>query len=198
DGSNFHGKLCPNCMKVINKMRYQKNKEQAIKNTREYYQNNKEEIKRQKKVYYEINKGLILSNHKEYERKRLKEDPVFKLRKSASLLVRKSLKKQNLDKSGKSLSKYLSYSILELKMHLEQQFEPWMTWENHGKYDIKTWNDNDPTTWTWQLDHIVPQANLPYTSMTDDNFKKCWALSNLRPLSAKQNNLDGVTRIRHV
>jgi hypothetical protein len=33
--------------------------------------------------------------------------------------------------------------------------------------------------------------------MEDDNFKKCWALNNLRPLSAKQNILDGTTKIRH-
>jgi hypothetical protein len=33
--------------------------------------------------------------------------------------------------------------------------------------------------------------------MEDDNFKKCWALSNLRPLDAKQNLMDGVNRIRH-
>lgn len=39
--------------------------------------------------------------------------------------------------------------------------------------------------------------SLPYTSMEDENFQKCWALSNLRPLSAKQNNSDGVRRIRH-
>ena len=31
----------------------------------------------------------------------------------------------------------------------------------------------------------------------DDNFKKCWALENLRPLSSKQNLLDGSTRVRH-
>jgi hypothetical protein len=28
-------------------------------------------------------------------------------------------------------------------------------------------------------------------------FKDCWALANLRPLSAKQNLMDGVTRARH-
>jgi len=27
--------------------------------------------------------------------------------------------------------------------------------------------------------------------MEDENFKKCWALENLCPLSAKQNLLDG-------
>jgi hypothetical protein len=69
-----------------------------------------------------------------------------------------------------------------------------MSW---GKYNYKNWNDNDPTTWTWQLDHIVPQASLPYTSMKEENFRKCWELTNLRPYSAKQNLLDGSNRIRH-
>ena len=27
--------------------------------------------------------------------------------------------------------------------------------------------------------------------MEDENFKKCWALSNLRPLNSKQNLLEG-------
>jgi hypothetical protein len=72
-----------------------------------------------------------------------------------------------------------------------------MNWNNQGMYNSDTWNDNDPATWTWQLDHIIPQSDLPYTSMEDENFKKCWTLENLRPLSAKQNLLDGVSRERH-
>lgn len=72
-----------------------------------------------------------------------------------------------------------------------------MNWDNYGSYGPKTWNDNDQSTWRWQLDHITPQSDLPYTSIGDENFKKCWALENLRPLSAKQNMIDGVTRTRH-
>lgn len=72
-----------------------------------------------------------------------------------------------------------------------------MNWNNHGKYDSKTWDDNDSSTWTWQLDHIIPHSDLPYQSMTDENFLKCWALDNLRPLSSKQNLIDGTTRARH-
>ncbi len=86
----------------------------------------------------------------------------------------------------------------ELKRHLEIQFESWMTWQNRGTYNSQIWDDNNPKTWTWQLDHIIPQSDLPYTSMSDDNFKKCWALENLRPLSSKQNLLDGLTKIRHI
>lgn len=85
----------------------------------------------------------------------------------------------------------------ELKEHLERQFESWMTWDNQGRYSAETWDDNDPTTWKWQMDHIIPHSDLPYASMDEDNFKKCWALSNLRPLSAKQNMYDGANRVRH-
>ncbi len=87
--------------------------------------------------------------------------------------------------------KYLGYTIKELKQHLESQFEPWMNWNNHGKYKCDTWNDNDSSTWTWQIDHIIPQCTLLYMSMEDKNFKKCWALNNLRPLSAKENIIKG-------
>ena len=103
-------------------------------------------------------------------------------------------KRFSFNKNGQSSSKYLPYTIQELKQHLEKQFEPWMNWDNQGKYDPKTWNDGDPTTWTWQIDHIIPQSKLSYTSIDQDNFQKAWALNNLRPLSAKQNILDGNRR----
>ncbi len=86
----------------------------------------------------------------------------------------------------------------ELKIHLENQFEPWMNWNNYGSYISSKWNDNDQLTWTWQIDHIIPQSILQYSSVNDDTFKKCWSLDNLRPLSSKQNILDGLTRIRHI
>jgi hypothetical protein len=72
-----------------------------------------------------------------------------------------------------------------------------MNWGNRGKFDPKTWDDNDTSTWKWQLDHIIPHSDLPYDSVEDENFKKCWSLENLRPLSAKQNVIDGTLRIRH-
>ena len=72
-----------------------------------------------------------------------------------------------------------------------------MTWDNWGKYDPETWDDNNPSTFTWELDHIQPHSTFRYKSMKSKAFRECWALSNLRPLSAKQNNADGVTRVRH-
>lgn len=91
----------------------------------------------------------------------------------------------------KYYQKNIGYTLSELKSHLESKFEFWMNWNNLGVYNPKTWNDQDPKTWVWQLDHIIPQSKLLYSSMNDDNFKKCWALENLQPLSAKSNFLKG-------
>ena len=39
------------------------------------------------------------------------------------------------------------------------------------------------------LSFYCKNCNSEYVSMKDDEFKKCWALDNLRPLSAKENLL---------
>jgi hypothetical protein len=132
-----------------------------------------------KKKYIEQNKEKINEKY----RLRHKNDIFFKIRKNISGRINKVLKSNNSQKFGQSILKFLGYSISDLKNHLEIQFDSKMTWENYGIY--------------WHIDHIVPQSCLPYTSMDDDNFKKCWSLTNLRPLDARTNILDGATRVRH-
>jgi hypothetical protein len=53
--------------------------------------------------------------------------------------------------------------------------------------EYQPYDETNSETWTWNIDHIIPQSKLPYVSMEDENFKKCWALNNLRPLSSKVN-----------
>jgi len=91
---------------------------------------------------------------------------------------------------GNSTFAHLDYSAGDLKQHLEAQFEDWMNWNNYGKYNRDEWSDNDQSTWRWNIDHIVPQSKFSFSSMDDDGFRKCWALDNLRPYSAKQNCVD--------
>ena len=85
--------------------------------------------------------------------------------------------------------KFLPYTVQELKYHLQSLFEPWMTWENRGFYIIDKWKDHDISTWTWQIDHIIPQNVFWFLSVRDELFSKCWSLDNLRPISAKMNCL---------
>lgn len=161
-----------------------------------FYQKNKDKLKEDVKQYYLDHKDARNAYLSRYHKKRTQSDPAFRLRKIVSRAVGAAMKRNNSQKKGSCL-RQLVYSIEELKQHIEGQFDLWMNWDNQGIFDPQTWDDSDSSTWTWQLDHIVPQSDLPYASMEDDNFQKCWALSNLRPYSAKQNFLDGVRRTRH-
>lgn len=176
---------------VCKKQHRDKNKDFYYNYNKQYYTKNKINILDQKKLYYINNKRLILDSHIIYTKKRLKTDSVFKLRRNVSRLVHFYLLKNNSSKNKISIIKFLPYTMQELKIHLEAQFEPWMNWENYGTYRVDIWDDTDPTTWTWQIDHIVPHSKFKYLSMEDQEFKDCWALTNLRPYSSKQNVIDG-------
>jgi hypothetical protein len=191
-----------------NKIYAQNNKEKIKIYQQNYYQNNKEYIKLQVKQYQKNNKDKILLKNKKYRQNnrnainqyhsnRKNVDINYKLRTSISSIVSIALKVNGGSKKGKSILDYLPYTIEELKIHLEKQFKPWMNWTNRGAYSSEAWNDFDSTTWTWQLDHIQPHSDFPYTSMEDQLFQDCWKLSNLRPYSAKLNQIDGATKIRH-
>lgn len=188
-------------IKSLHKTYYEEHHAEILANSREYskayYKINKSIIKTKREIFKEENYEKLLEDQRKRYKIRVDNDPEFKLKIYFSSYIRQSLKANNSSKFGQSFITYFNYDCLELKKHLERQFESWMTWENWGIYDPKTWNDHDSSTWTWQIDHIIPQSDLPYSSMEDDNFKKCWALNNLRPLSAKQNNFDGVNRTRH-
>jgi hypothetical protein len=63
-------------------------------------------------------------------------------------------------------------TVAELRQHLEQQFEPGMSWDNH-------------TIHGWHVDHIVPCAKFDLTLLSEQ--KKCFHYTNLRPLWATEN-----------
>ena len=123
-------------------------------------------------------------------------NPCELIRHNISSSIRNYLIKSSINSNNKKFSS-LPYSKQELKSHLESQFEFWMNWDNYGRYDSKTWRDEDSSTWTWQIDHIIPASTFSYRSTDDDSFQQCWSLTNLRPLSSKQNYFDGVRRSRH-
>lgn len=172
---------------------YYKNKEKYSNNGKKWRANNPEKEKNRKKEYRLTNREIIKEKRRLKTKIKRSIDPGFRLKQNISRRIRQVLKINGSNKEN-SFIKYIFYSIDNLKQHLESQFEPWMNWNNYGVYNSKTWNDTDNSTWTWQIDHIIPQSKLPYSNMEDENFKKCWALENLRPYSAKQNYIDGARR----
>jgi superfamily II DNA helicase RecQ len=216
--------VCKTCLSDKNKKIYANNSEdiktrcnvyrdknRKVINTKAKIYNSKPDVKLRNKTYRQDNKVALrkkekawrLKNpekHKEIARKKSQKQnkkPMSKIKHHISWCVSKALIKQNTSKANKSIINYLGYSIQELKEHLEKQFESWMTWDNYGVYKLSSWKDDDKSTWTWQIDHVIPHSTFKYISMKDGEFKKCWALENLRPYSAKQNVLDGANKTRH-
>ena len=75
-------------------------------------------------------------------------------------------------RKSKRLERLLGYKIDDLMTHLGSQFRSGMSWCNYGK---------------WHIDHIIPVAAFNCTTTDHPDFRKCWAISNLQPLWAKDN-----------
>lgn len=119
------------------------------------------------KAWRERNPDKVKAMEKRKAEKR-RNNPTYKVSKSMSNRINKLIK----DKNNCHLFDLLDYSLQDLMSHLQAQFQEGMTWENHGE---------------WHIDHIRPVCSFNFTSKHDKEFKECWALSNLRPLWAKDN-----------
>ncbi len=75
-------------------------------------------------------------------------------------------------KNRRSTFALLGYTAKDLMQHLENKFTEGMTWENYGE---------------WHIDHIRPRISFNVTSTDCEDFKRCWALSNLQPLWGLEN-----------
>lgn len=83
--------------------------------------------------------------------------------------VRAALKRRGNSPTGERM---LGYSLADLRQHIERQFTKGMTWARFLSGEI-------------HIDHIIPQASFDLS--IPDEWKRCWCLSNLRPLWAKDN-----------
>jgi len=126
-----------------------------------------------KRIFTEEQKEKRREYQRKYRTAKRKADPKLRLRRSISSCVGNVLRRFEKVKSGPTFEK-LPFTKEQLWEHLEKQFDENMTWDNYGSY--------------WHLDHIIPQAALPYDSMEHPNFKKCWDLKNLQPLEASKNS----------
>lgn len=128
---------------------------------------NIEKVRAKSKAWKAANPELVRASRKRYKAK-VMASPHGNLCNRMRCAVRRSLAQ---GKSGSTFD-LLGYTCDELRAHLERQFLPGMTWGNMGK---------------WHIDHIVPLSSFSFSSSVDHGFHLAWALSNLRPLWAKEN-----------
>ncbi|HEA65332.1 MAG TPA: hypothetical protein ENI07_00700 [Desulfobacterales bacterium] len=116
-----------------------------------------------------------------YRTTRYQRDSKFRLNHRISRGIAYSLK---AGKGGVSWTCLVYYTIDELIRHLERLFQTGMTWENYGKGG-------------WEIDHIIPQSVFNFTKPEDEDFKRCWMLSNLQPMWGSENSSKGAKLEKH-
>lgn len=178
----------PEKRKEYDKKRYDENKEQILERKKEYHQENRDKILHQKEQYRNDPKNSsrikdYLENYREEHRQEMRDyikkykvenrEKYYKYRNDNPHIIawrsvlHSTLKRMNTSKSDHTI-KLLGYSADELKEHIQSQFQPGMSWENHGD---------------WHIDHIIPVTKFD----SDSPINEVCALGNLQPLWAFDN-----------
>lgn len=156
-----------------------------------YYRENQEKIRTYLSGWRRANRDKIVAANREWRKRnrdrdrrnahasnqRKRRDPGHRLRESIASQINQGLRGS---KRGRRWESLVGYTIDDLRRHLERQFTRGMSWDNYGK---------------WHVDHIVPASSFQYQTPEDDDFRHCWALTNLRPMWAKANIAKGDKRL---
>jgi hypothetical protein len=157
------------------KERHEKYREKNKDKAKEYRVENKDKSKEYMKKYREENKEELKRKNNEYKKRKRIEDPIFKFRESMYSMISKILKGYKNEQTMKIIGCDMDSFIL----YVESQFEPWMSWENYGKY-------NSEYEYGWDIDHIIELK----TANSVDDLLKLNHYKNLRPLDSRINRVD--------
>ena len=166
---------CYECSKEKSKLFHLENRDKILEEmsvrNKAYYTKNQENIKAQTLKYQKDNASKRTSYKSAWSKQRAKDDPVYAMKLRLRKMLHRLYNVIHMKRKRTSTTEAeLGYTAQEAKSHIERQFLRGMTWENHGK---------------WHIDHIVPIGQFDIT--TDEGRKAANALTNLRPIWAKDN-----------
>ncbi len=145
------------------------------KYAKKWKSNNMEHRRNYIKNYELNNKEKLLGYRRKWQKKRLLNDPGFKLRRNLRRRIWGALK-QNI-KSDFTM-KLIGCSIDQLKLYLEKKFEDGMDWNNYG---------------VWHVDHIIGCANFDLSQPEQQQI--CFHYTNLQPMWGEKNMQKGARLI---
>lgn len=108
------------------------------------------------------------SSNRVKERARYRDDIQYKIKKNLRNVTIAAFHRKLANKN-KSVMEWIGCTIDELLSHLSSQFEPGMSFENHGRGPGR-----------WQMDHIIPIDDFDLSD--DSECRKCFHFTNLQPL----------------
>lgn len=125
--------------------------------------------------YYKKNKKRLNKQMYQYQKNKMKIDPLFRLQKNLRRRLRKICKRKSDTTMG-----LVHCSSNHLRQYLERQFQPGMSWNNYGT--------------VWEVDHMMPCSSFNLEKKEEQY--KCYHFTNMQPLS-KTDNLRKGNRIVH-
>jgi len=171
------------------KIAHERDRERDLERSRRHYEQNKEAYKLRAKQQYEADKEKHYRQGREWAaanpekvkaisrevHRKYRSTPKGNLSSTISKRMNESLRKGM--KAGRHWETLVSFTVDELKRHLEKLFKPGMSWENYGT--------------VWHIDHKMPIASFNFERPDDIEFRLCWSLKNLQPLGARENMSKG-------
>lgn len=146
-----------------------KNKSRHRENNAKWNANNRKRASVHNRKWAENNKKRRRESRAMYEAK-IMSTKQGRLGSNMARAIRKSL--QSKTKNGRHWETLVGYTSKQLMRYIEKHFVPGMSWENRH---------------LWHIDHIIPISAFSFENPDEPDFKKCWSLTNLRPLWAKDN-----------
>lgn len=161
---------------------YQKNRNKIRERVKQWRNNNIEYMKEYNKKYYQKNKGEMDKQAKQwrkdnsekinrYQKDKYKTDLKYNLNGRIRKVIRKSL---GSNKNGHHWETLVGYTLIDLIKRLEKTMPINYNW-------------NDYLEGKLHIDHIIPISVFNFDKPEHPDFKRCWALENLRLLSAREN-----------
>jgi len=149
----------------------QNNPEKAKEMVIRWRKNNPEKDKESHERYRQNNPDKVREEHRISCNKKYKTNMRYRLNVNMCNAINKSLKG---NKAGRHWESLVGYTRDDLINHLNKTIPEGYTWQDYLNGIL-------------HVDHIVPKSIFNFNLPEHIDFKRCWALDNLRLLPAKEN-----------
>lgn len=167
--------------KIYQKIWYRNNCEKVKERSKKWYKNNIIKAREMNKQWKENNPERFKELERNWCKKKLRIDLKYKLNRKIKIGIYDSTKinKNNKKRQRKNYwNNLVGYTTKDLIKYLKETIPDNYTWQDYleGKLHI---------------DHIIPISAFNFNKPEHIDFKRCWALENLRLLPAKENIIKG-------
>lgn len=155
------------------KERHWNNRDKRLNDQLEWRKNNRDRERQRCRAYRLANS----EKKKEYEkayRKVYNKRPDIRVKTAIRAVIRRAVFGRMPTRQAVEM---LGCTSAQLVSHLDDQFQPGMTWENYGALSTESR--------TWQIDHIRPLSKVDFSN--PDAVKRAYHFKNLQPLWAIDN-----------